>query len=180
MKATKKEIKFTYEDYVKFPDDRKVYQIIEGELYMVPAPIPYHQDISGNLEFILRSYVRSKNLGKVFYAPCDIVLSKENVVQPDIFFISKEREHIITEKNIQGAPDLVVEILSPRTEEIDRKLKVKLYEKYGVKEYWLVDPERKEFEVLVLGEEGYQVFGVFSQSFTSPLLGLEVDLGEVF
>ncbi|PIU55300.1 MAG: restriction endonuclease, partial [Chloroflexi bacterium CG07_land_8_20_14_0_80_51_10] len=106
---------------------------------------------------------------------------EENVVQPDIFFISKEREHIIGEKNIQGTPDLIIEILSPGTEELDRKLKVRLYEGFGVREYWLVDPERKEVEVLMLTPEGYSSFGIFGESLSSPLLqGLVMNLSEVF
>ncbi len=174
------EIKFKYEDYLHLPDDGKRYQIIGGELYVVPAPVPYHQKISRNIEFILFAFVKERDLGEVFNAPCDVILSEEDVVQPDILFISKEREHIIGEKNIQGAPDLIIEILSPRTMEIDRKLKVKLYERYGVKEYWLVEPERKEVEVLVLGEDGYTSWGTFKESFSSPLLKIEVDLKDVF
>ena len=181
MGALRPLIKFTYQDYLQFPDDGKRYQIIEGELHMTPAPVPYHQRISRNLEIILWDFVRNKNLGEVYYAPCDIVLTEENVVQPDIFFISKEREHIIGEKNIQGTPDLIIEILSPGTEELDRKLKVRLYEGFGVREYWLVDPERKEVEVLMLTPEGYSRFGIFGESLSSPLLqGLVMNLSEVF
>jgi Uma2 family endonuclease len=174
------EIKFKYVDYLHLPNDGKRYQIIGGELYVVPAPMPYHQDISRNLEFILYSFVKERELGRVYYAPCDVVLSEEDVVQPDILFILKEREHIIGKKNVQGAPDLIIEILSPRTMEIDRKLKVKLYERYGVKEYWLVEPERKEVEVLVLAQQGYTSLGTFKKSFPSPLLKTKVDLRDVF
>ena len=174
------EIKFKYEDYLHLPEDGKRYQIIGGELYVVPAPVPHHQKISRNIEFLLYSLVKERGLGEVFNAPCDVVLSEEDVVQPDIFFISKEREHIIGEKNIQGAPDLIIEILSPRTVEIDSKLKVKLYERYGVKEFWLVEPGRKEVEVLVLAQQGYTSLGTFKESFASPLLKIEVDLRGVF
>ena len=98
-----------------------------------------------------------------------------------MFFISKEREHIIGEKYIQAAPDLIIEILSPRTKELDQKLKAKLYETFGVKEYWLVDPEKKEIEVLTLTQEGYSSFGIFTESLSSPILkGLTVGLSEVF
>lgn len=173
--------KYNYSDYRMLPDDGKRYQIIGGYLYMVPAPVPYHQEISWNLEFILSKYVRSKKLGKLYYAPCDVVFSKENVVQPDIFFISKEREHIIGTKNIRGAPDLIIEILSPRTKSIDRKLKFDLYERFGVKEYWIVDPKKKEIEVLVLTENGYISYGRFREDFESPLMkGLTVSFEEVF
>lgn len=174
------EIRYNYEDYLHLPDDGKTYQIIGGKLFRMPAPVPDHQRISRKLERILDEYVMEKGLGEVFYAPCDVVLSEEDVVQPDIFFISKEREYIIGDKNIQGAPDLVIEIVSPRSEYLDRKVKVELYGKYGVKEYWLVDTDRKEVEVLILIEEGYKSMGAFSKSFYSPLLKLEVKLSEVF
>ena len=93
---------------------------------MVPAPAPYHQETSARIYLILNTFVTERDIGRVYYAPCDVMLSEENVVQPDIFFISKERKHIIGEKNIKGIPDLVVEILSPYTEKIDRTLKVEL------------------------------------------------------
>jgi Uma2 family endonuclease len=174
------EVRYTYEDYLHLPDDGKIYQIVEGKLYRMPAPVPYHQRISRNIEFMLYSFVKERDLGEVFDASCDVVLSEEDVVQPDILFISKEREYIIGDKNIQGAPDLIVEILSPRSDYLDRKLKVELYEKYGVKEYWLVDSDRKEVEVLTLTKGGYKSIGSFNKSFSSPLLKLEVNLSEIF
>ena len=174
------EIKYTYEDYLHLPDDGKIYQIVGGKLHRMPAPVPYHQRVSRKLELILDEYVTEKGLGEVFDAPCDVVLSDEDVVQPDIFFISKEREYIIGDKNIQGAPDLIVEILSPRSEYLDRKVKVELYEEYGVKEYWLVDAGRKEVEVLRLTGRGYKSEGAFDKSVYSPLLKLEVNLSVVF
>jgi Uncharacterized protein conserved in cyanobacteria len=183
MSISKEKIKFTYEDYLRLPDDGKRYQVIEGEVYMVPAPIPYHQDTSRKLMVLLNNFVEKQKLGKVYYAPCDVILSEENIVQPDIFFISQEREYIITEKNIQGAPDLVVEILSPFTAKLDKTLKTGLYERFGVKEYWLVDPDQKQIEVLVLKGERYESLGGYGigQSLESPILkGLKVDLREVF
>ena len=170
------EIKYSYEDYLHLPDDGKRYQIIGGKLYRMPAPVPYHQRVSRKLERILDEYVTEKGLGEVFDAPCNVVFSDMDIVQPDLFFISKEREYIIGEKNIRGAPDLIVEILSARSDYLDRKIKVELYEGYGVKEYWLVDPDRKEVEVLTLTREGYKSMGVFNRSFYSPLLKLEVRL----
>jgi Uma2 family endonuclease len=166
------EIRYNYEDYLHLPDDGKIYQIVGGKLYRMPAPVPYHQKVSRNIEFILYSFVKENDLGEVFDAPCDVVLSEENVVQPDILFITKEREYIIGDKNIRGAPDLIVEILSPRSDYLDRKVKVELYEEYGVKEYWLVDTDRKEVEVLTHTKEGYKSRGAFNKSFSSPLLKL--------
>ena len=183
MSVLKEKIKFTYKDYLCLPDNGKRYQIIEGEIYMTPAPIPYHQDILWKLLFLLRTFVERQGLGRVYFAPCDVVLSDENIVQPDIFFISKEREYIITEKNIQGAPDLVVEILSPSTAMLDKTLKIKLYEKFKVKEYWLADPGKREMEVLMLKGKSFESVGVFKgeESFESPLLnGLSVCLKDIF
>lgn len=174
--------KYTYDDYLKIPDDER-YELIEGELIMTPSPVPYHQWISKNIEFELEKFVREKNLGKVFDAPCDVYLDEENVIQPDILFISKERLNIITDKNIRGAPDLVIEILSEATAYRDLVKKKRLYAKHGVKEYWIVDPGEKTVEIYSLKEGVF----VITQSYTekdvlkSPmLLGLEINLTKVF
>jgi Uma2 family endonuclease len=106
--------KYTYEDYLKTPEDER-YELIEGEMLMTPSPITRHQRISRELEFEILKFVRENALGEVFDAPYDVYLDDENVVQPDILFISKDRLNIIGEKNIQGAPDLVIEIISENT-----------------------------------------------------------------
>ncbi len=175
-------IKFTYEDYLQLPEDKR-YELMEGEFFMVTSPSTGHQNISRNIFRILDAYVRKQGLGEVYYAPLDILLSEENVLQPDILFISKERHHIITEGNIQGAPDLVIEILSPATAERDKGLKQKLYAKFGVQEYWLVDPDKKAVEVMGLAEEGFESTGVYQEEATldSPLLkGISIDIREIF
>ena len=139
---------------------------------MVPAPAPWHQDIARKLVILLNEFVEKHKLGRVYFAPCDVILSGEDIVQPDIFFISKEREHIITERNIQGAPGLAIEILSHSTAKLDKMAKLKLYERSGIKEYWLVDQDREEIEVLTLKDRSYESMGVFGieQSFESALL----------
>ena len=184
---TKAVIKFTYKDYKSLPEsERERYELLEGELVMVPSPTPYHQRISRNLEWHLWGFVRARQLGEVLAAPCDVVLGErgeERVVQPDIIFISKAREEIIQEEEVRGAPDLVIEVLSPATAERDRTYKRTLYARHGVKEYWLVDPETKTIEVLELGERGYERAGLYKgdEVLTSPLLpGLRVPLSEVF
>src|SRR3990172_6216810 len=106
---------FTYQDYLDMPDDVKRYQVIDGDLIMTPAPTTAHQFVSGNLAMELRQYVKKNNLGFVLCAPTDVVLDDTNVFQPDILFISNERKSIIKHENIQGAPDLIIEILSPAT-----------------------------------------------------------------
>lgn len=135
MSNLKSTVKFTYEDYLLLPKDKR-YELIKGEIYMVPSPTPVHQWESKRRFLALDDHVSEHTLGEVYYAPLDVVLSEEDVVQPDLLYISKERSHILTEKNIQGAPDLVVEILSPGTAERDRTLKRKLYARHGVLECW--------------------------------------------
>ncbi len=114
---------------------------------MVPAPSTNHQDVSGNLEFELRKFIEEHKVGKIYDAPVDVVLREDIVLQPDILFIAKENLHIITEKNISGAPDLVVEIISPTSGYYDLVEKKEIYEKFGVKEYWLVDPGKHRVEI---------------------------------
>lgn len=164
---------WTYEDYLDLPDDGTRYEIIWGELYMTPAPNVDHQMSSGELEFALRNFVKKHNLGVVLDAPCDVILEPGGTpVEPDIFFISQERNHLITPKNVQGAPDLIVEILSPSNPEHDRERKFRLYEQSGVSEYWLVDIEAGTIEVFVRREGGYVLLGRFGpgQVATSEVL----------
>jgi len=177
-----KKRKFTYEDYLKTPEDQR-YELIEGELIMTPSPVPYHQWLSKNIEFELEKFVREKELGKVFYAPCDIYLDNENVLQPDILFISKQRLNIIGEKNIQGAPDLVIEILSESTAYIDMVKKKKLYAQFGVKEYWILDPGEKTAETYTPKNALFVLTKRFTEKdvLESPLLpGLKIKLSHVF
>jgi len=177
-----KKRKFTYEDYLKTPDDQR-YELIEGDLVMTPSPVPYHQWISKNIEFELEKFVREKKTGKIFYAPCDVYLDNDNVLQPDILFIAKERLNIIGEKNIQGAPDLVIEILSESSAHRDMVKKKKLYAQFGVKEYWIIDPEEKTVEIYSRKDETFTLTKRFAEKNTleSPLLpGLKIKLLQVF
>ena len=146
----------TYEDYLLFPDDGKRHEIIEGDHYVTPAPKTTHQRASFNLALALGSFIKRRSLGLVLTAPCDVLLSDENVVQPDLLFVSTARASIVTEDNIRGAPDLVVEIISETTRKKDEVTKRKLYERFGVQEYWLVDPELET--VKIFRREG-QVYG---------------------
>jgi len=178
----RKMLKFTYEDYLLMPEERR-YELIEGELYMTPSPVPYHQKVVGNLYLILRDFVDRRGLGEVIIAPCDVVLSEYDVVQPDLMFISRERMEIIKERNVCGAPDLVIEVLSEGTAERDRVLKKKLYARAGVKEYWIVDPYRKEIEVYELGKRGYRLKGVYREEEevrSEVLKGLKLRVSEIF
>ena len=174
---------WTYEDYRELPNDRKIYQVIGGKLLMVPAPSTRHQNISRNLEFIIWSFVKSHNLGVLYYAPIDVVFGSTDIVQPDIVFITKNRLAIVKEKGIFGAPDWVIEIVSSSTSKIDIKLKKDLYERFGVREYWIVYPEDERVEVYLLEGGNYKLRGVFLKNNTlqvSTIEKLEVNLEEVF
>lgn len=178
------EIKFSYEDYINLPEsETKRYELLEGELVMVPSPNVNHQTVSINLEFIILQFVKQNKLGAVFHAPMDVVLSLDNVVQPDILFISNEQSNIITEKNINGTPDLVIEILSPSTSGRDVTVKHTLYSRYGVKEYWIVDPVGKNIEVHALQKQGLKLLKKYESAdlLESPMLkGITIPLSEIF
>ena len=181
--TTKPRTKLTYEDYLNTPDDER-YELINGELIMAPSPRWAHQEADMEIGSILHTFVKRYNLGVVCSAPFDVVLSDTDVVQPDLLFVSRERLHIITEDNIQGAPDLAVEILSPSTSARDRGYKRDLYAKHGVKEYWQVDTDAKRITVLSLNADGdYDVVAVYGvgQTLASPLLpGFALNLDEIF
>lgn len=139
------DIRKTQQDYEELPEGAP-YELIHGELVMSPSPSFYHQDISSTLLVLLRQYAEHQHLGKVVSAPIDVYLSEVDVVQPDLLFISNERLHIVQER-VMGAPDLVVEILSPSNARYDLWDKRLIYESAGVREYWIVDPERKRVEL---------------------------------
>jgi Uma2 family endonuclease len=173
----------TYDDYQTLPDDGQRYEIIEGELLMSPAPKTIHQRISRNLLIYLSNYINQHDIGEIFYAPCDVVLSMTDVVQPDLLFVGKERSHIITENNIIEAPDLVIEILSESTETIDHTRKKSLYEKHGVKEYWIINPSEKAIEQFVLRDKSFEIVGSWgrSQKLVSPVMeGLSLPIDNIF
>lgn len=175
-------VKFTYRDYLLLPEGKR-YEIVGGELYVVPSPGYDHQRVSRNLETLLWQFVRERGLGEVLHAPLDVVLSEEDVVQPDILYVSAARRGIITEKHVRAAPDLVVEILSPSTAERDRTLKEKTYHRFGVRELWLVDPEARTIEVKTWDQDGFRTVQVYPEGsvLRSPLLeGLAVPVSEVF
>ncbi len=177
------EKKVTYEDYVNMPDDGNRYEIINGELLMVPAPSTAHQMVNANIAYELRTVVKKQNLGKVLYAPVDVKFSEENVVQPDIIFISRENEQIITQMNISGAPDMIIEILSPSTAYTDLIRKKELYEKFGVKEYWIVDPLKERVEVFFNENLQFRLFKKIEkqgQVNSKLLINFVIDIETIF
>ena len=153
--------RWTYADYAALPDDGNRYEIIAGVLYMTPAPGTGHQSISARVVTFLVTHVEFAGLGRVFAAPVDVELAPDTVVQPDIVVVLSANLHRITPSRIIGAPDLVVEILSPGTAGYDRREKQDAYARSGVGEYWIVDPGAQTVELLTLNKGGYRSHGVF-------------------
>jgi Uma2 family endonuclease len=173
----------TVEDYLSMPEGGPRYELIEGELLMAPAPNRFHQDISGNLALILGNYVRKHRIGKIYNAPFDVYLDEINVVQPDIVFISNEKANVLTDAGAEGAPDLVIEILSPSTMRRDRELKRKVYARTGVEELWLIDPEKRRIEIFELQENSRAPRQIVSEKDVFTRLrfpGLKISCAEIF
>jgi Uma2 family endonuclease len=178
--------KLTYDDYALIPEDGQRHEIIDGEHYVSPSPFIPHQDLSVELSARFRNFLKRHRLGRILAAPVDVLLSKHDIVQPDLLFISNERAGIAADnKNVKGAPDLLVEILSKSTRKLDEEIKLHLYERYDVLEYWIFDTDRRSVrayrrsgERLILAAElSAEAGGVL----TTPLLpGLELPLSEIF
>ena len=148
MQSASDRVKFTYEDLLQFPDDGRRHELIDGEHYVTPSPAPEHQLIVGNLYFSIRAYLEAHPIGVAMLAPFDVVLTDVDVVEPDLIYLSKSVfDEIVGERNARGAPDLAVEVLSPSTRRRDEIIKRKLYERTGVGEYWVVDPELEAVKV---------------------------------
>lgn len=174
--------KYTYNDYLKTPEDTR-YELIEGELTMTPAPDTDHQDILLNLTVLLNKYVKEKNIGKVLFAPVDIILDEYHVLQPDFIFVSAERLDIIKKRGVFAPPDMVLEIISPSSYYRDSVQKKELYERFGIKEFWVVDPANKVIEVFVLEDKKYVLYsfkGEEGKINSKIISGFEADLKDVF
>ena len=144
----------TYEDYAKLPEGAG-YQLVGGEIIVTPAPGKRHQYIVLKLIKLLDDYVEVNKLGEIAIAPRDVYFGPHDTYQPDILFIAADRLDISAEDRVNGAPDLVVEVLSPSTAYYDLRKKYRTYEKYGVKEYWIVDPEEKSIEIYSLNDDKF-------------------------
>jgi Uma2 family endonuclease len=145
----------TADELDQFPDDGKRREIIGGELYVTPAPTPTHQEISSHLQFCLYQEIVLTGAGKVYAAPLDVRFSNLDQVQPDLLAIRQDRLNIARGKFVQGSPDIVVEILSPSNPHYDVVEKKRLYEHYGVPEYWIVDPKLRKLTVYQLTAGSY-------------------------
>jgi len=177
--------KFTYGDYVRLPVDGRRHEVIDGEHLVAPAPTPWHQFIASNFHRILARFVHERKLGRVCTAPLDVVLSDFDVVQPDLLYISQERLDLVTETNLQGAPDLVIEILSNSTRRVDETAKLDLYDRFGVEEYWMADRLGQAVRVYRRSPAGLRLIAELSARrgdvLTTPLLpGLSIPLEDLF
>lgn len=176
--------KMTYEDLLLLPEDGLRHEIIDGEHYVNASPVTRHQLISYRLVMAIGTYLEEHPLGQLLFAPLDIVFSRHDVVEPDLMFISNERRQILTTKNIQGSPDLLVEILSESNRKYDEVTKRALYERTGVGEYWIVDPSADIVRVYGINEAGhYERAAELSRNdiLTSPLFpSLEIKLARIF
>ncbi len=185
MVATISKIKYEQFREMEIPDgDTHIYELLNGEIVKRASPNHPHQNLSAELFIFLGVFVKQNKLGKLYSAPFDVVLDDENVPQPDIFFISKERDFIIDPNGpIMGAPDLIIEITSPSTARVDRGDKKDLYERFQVKEYWIADPRNASIEVYNLVDGRYKLVSYAAiegeiESKVLPELGLKME--EVF
>lgn len=177
-------VKLTYDDFVLFPDDGKRHELIDGEHYVTPSPNVRHQIILGNLHLLIRGYLEGHRRGRVFMAPLDTILSRFDVVEPDLLYVSREGA-LLSGKWVTGAPDLVVEIASESTRKRDETVKRRLYERAGVAEYWVVDPEIDVIRVYRRAGDRFEKAVELSREagdvLTTPLLpGLDLPLPRIF
>ena len=177
--------KLTYEDYILFPEDGRRHEIIDGEHYVTAAPFIRHQRVSWRLGGYFFKFLEEHPLGEFFQAPVDVLLSPHDIVQPDLLFVSTERAHILKKRYVRGAPDLVVEILSESTRRLDQALKLRRYERFGVRECWLVDPDRNTVTVYRLRDGVFvrvtDLSAAAGDVLTTPILpGLEIRLAVLF
>jgi len=154
--AVRPPAKLGYREYCCFPDDGRRHEIIDGDHYVNPAPSTYHQTVSRRLQYQLYTQIELAGRGVVYDAPVDVQLTDHDIVQPDLVVVLAPRTQMITPTKIKGIPDLLVEILSPSTASHDATLKKQLYERVGVAEYWIVDPDNHTLDQLVLADGRYE------------------------
>lgn len=175
---------WTYEDWLKLPDDGYRYEVIDGVLHMSPPPRPRHQRVAFRLARKLADFVEDHQLGEVFVAPVGVELPNQSVpLQPDVLFIQAGRLGIVGEDSVEGAPDLIMEVLSPSNWLYDRRDKKEVYEEVGVPEYWIVDPRMGTIEVHVLEDNVYRLvneYGAGGAAQSHVISGFEVPIDEVF
>ncbi len=175
--------RMNYDQLCLLPEDGNQYELFDGELVMTPSPNTRHQRIVGQLYAELLEHVTEHSLGELFVAPLDTILDEYTVVQPDILFVSRERVAEVVQERIEGAPDLVVEVLSPSTFHKDLRRKMRVYSQFGVREYWIVDPEEQTVERYERAGEKLQLARRFAshETFQTPLLpGFALEVRSIF
>ena len=181
------EKKITVQEFqeMQFPEtDFFIYELINGIIMRKAAPQPVHQDISSELEFAIKLFLKQNPIGKMYHAPIDVFFDNHNRTQPDILFIQKDREFIVDPKNgIMGTPDLIIEIISPGSVTMDRVTKKNLYLQFAVKEYWIIDPNNRTVELYILKQDQYvihQFLEIEGAVQSTILVGLELNISELF
>jgi Uma2 family endonuclease len=186
MRPASPGVKLTYDDFVLFPDDGKRHELIDGEHYVTPSPNTRHQRVSANLHLLIGSWLETHPVGQVFYAPYDVVFSDYDVVEPDLLYVSNARAaEVLTPQHARGAPEIAVEIASPGTRKRDETIKRRLYERAGVSEYWVVDPEVDVIRVYRRVDDRFaraiELTHEAGDVLTTPLLaGLDMSLARIF
>lgn len=172
----------TVADYRELGEGPPHYQLIEGEILMSPAPNRYHQVILRNLGFILMRHLSAHPIGELYYAPFDVYLDDLNAYQPDIVFVSEARKEILQDDGAHGAPDLVVEILSPSTTRLDKR-KRNNFAKHGTREFWQIDPNLQQIQRFDFRRDQAKPVQIIDENdtFESPLFpGLAISAAEIF
>jgi len=162
MEARKSSMRWTYAEFARLPSEGSTrHEVIDGELAVTPAPTSGHQQVVTNLVAILHTFVREHALGRVLAGPIDVLFGEGDYLEPDLVFVRADRAHLVSERGVEGAPDLVAEVLSPSTAHRDRGIKLERYRHFGVREYWIVDIGARSLEVWRLGEgvEAAEVVG---------------------
>jgi len=179
--------RLTYDDFLLFPEgDGLRHEIIDGVHYVTAAPNLRHQDLVGRLHLAIGSFLASHpGVGRVFLSPVDVVFTIHDVVEPDLVFVAGDQSNILTEANIQGAPAIVVEVLSRSTRARDERIKKELFDRGGVREYWMIDPDRLRVIVHLREADAFHACAPLSAAdhavLSSPLLpGLSLDISELF
>jgi Uma2 family endonuclease len=174
---------YDYEDYAALPADGRRWELIDGDFEVNAAPSPRHQTVSRRLQYELMRVLEEPGIAQVFNAPIDLILSPHDVLQPDLVLVSAARQHLISDRGVEGVPDICVEILSPHTRVLDQRVKKTTYARYLVPEYWLVEPVGGHVELFRLASDGYQLHQRFDRAsrLQTPSFGeVDIDLGHVF
>ena len=171
----------TIDDLDETPDDGNRYEIIAGELVVSPPPVPIHQQVSARFRNEVRDAIKGGNLGEIYFAPIGVRLAKHEAVEPDLVFIRRERRHIVGPKYIDGVPDLLVEVFSPKTRHRDQLTKFRLYERFGVRQYWMIDPIARTVTAFTLVDGRYEPIPEVDGVIRSTVIpGLEVEGAALF